>query len=67
GEGIAAAGVDSDREALMSLYRATGGEQWRNRTGWGTSAPLDEWYGVSVDERGRVTELELCQNSLLGT
>lgn len=58
--------TNTDRDALMLLYRATGGPRWKNRSGWDTSAPLSEWHGVTVDWRGRVTELELFKNNLKG-
>lgn len=45
--------------ALIQLFEGTGGTSWTNSTGWGTSAPLGEWYGVNVDHEGRVIELHL--------
>ena len=50
----------------MSLYDATGGPGWRNSTNWNTSAPLGDWYGVTTDAAGRVTELDLNRNGLAG-
>ena len=55
-----------DREALEALYNATGGPSWTNSTNWGTSAPLGEWYGVTTDAGGQVTELSLVRNGLRG-
>ena len=49
----------ADRAALIALYHATGGPNWRRRDNWLTDAPLEEWHGVSVDENGRVSSLEL--------
>ena len=60
------AGPRSDREVLEVFYNSTGGDGWTNRTNWKTSAPLDEWFGVTVDAEGRVTELELYANELMG-
>ena len=56
----------SDRGALVSLYRSTGGEKWLDRTNWLTDAPLGDWYGVTVDRAGRVVRLELDANNLAG-
>eukprot|EP00752_Nemacystus_decipiens_P006605 g5942.t1 len=57
----------TDRAVLMGLFNATGGPSWKSNTGWGTSAPLGEWHGVTVDGEGRVVELDLWDNSLYGT
>ena len=55
-----------DRVALTALYNATGGANWSNRANWLTDAPLDQWYGVTVDGNGRVIELDLDDNQLSG-
>ena len=57
----------SDRAALETLYDATGGESWTNRTRWKTAAPLGEWHGVTTDAAGRVTGLDLQRNGLAGS
>ncbi|CAB1103651.1 unnamed protein product [Ectocarpus sp. CCAP 1310/34] len=54
----------TDRSALMELFNATKGSSWTNKTGWGTSAPLQQWHGVTVDGAGRVTTLKLGWNKL---
>ena len=54
------------RDILVALYNATDGPNWTNNTNWGTTAPLGEWYGVSVDSLGRVTGLDLNSNGLKG-
>ena len=56
-----------DRAALEALYHATGGTSWTNRTNWLSTKPLDEWYGVTVDNNGCVTNLDLSNNQLTGT
>ena len=50
---------NSDRAALVALYNATGGPNWAIKTNWLTNAPLGEWYGVKVDDQGRVQELSI--------
>ncbi len=57
----------SDREILEVLYRATGGDNWTQRDGWLTDAPLDQWYGVETDGDGRVVFLFLQGNGLSGS
>ena len=52
----------------MALYNATGGanNQWLKTDGWLSDAPLGRWYGVTTNDDGRVTELELDANGLSG-
>ncbi len=57
----------ADREALVALYRATDGANWRNSANWLSDAPLDTWHGVTTDESGRVIALALSENALRGT
>ena len=56
----------ADHAVLQAFYEATGGEDWTNDDNWLTGRPLDTWYGVSVDEDGRVTDLDLDFNGLRG-
>ena len=66
----------SDRDILMALYEATGGENWTNNENWGSDLPLSEWYGVTTEmiepqtKAGepveRVVELILRENNLTG-
>ena len=58
--------ISSEREALIALYQATNGDQWRNKTNWCTDEPLGTWYGVTTDEQGHVTDLSLSNNQLSG-
>ena len=58
--------VSPERNALVSIYNSTSGTNWTSNTGWLSDEPLSTWYGVMVDERGSVTELNLKDNNLLG-
>ena len=58
--------VATDRAALIALYQATDGPNWTNNTRWLSDRPLDEWYGVTTDDNGRVTVLNLGENDLSG-
>lgn len=58
--------ANMDREALVALYNATDGDNWRANANWLTSAPLDDWYGVKTDSDGRVVEVSLWLNKLEG-
>jgi len=55
------------RVALEFLYDAAGGSGWANDHNWGTDADVSTWYGVEVDEQGRVVSLSLGNNNLAGT
>ena len=56
----------TDRDILETLYRATGGPNWKVRHNWQTDAPLGDWHGVEVDAGGRVVSLNLHGNNLAG-
>ncbi|CAM9560167.1 unnamed protein product [Ectocarpus sp. 13 AM-2016] len=58
--------AQTDREALVALYNATGVAEWRNNRNWNTSAALSQWYGVEVNSQGRVVKLILGFNDLQG-
>jgi len=51
--------VQLDRDALIELYHATDGPNWRVNDNWLSEMPLKYWRGVKADRTGRVTELEL--------
>lgn len=57
--------IQQEREALIALYKATGGENWKDNTNWCSDKPLDEWYGVSYWD-GHVRSLNLWVNNLTG-
>ena len=62
GIGVAVA-VDQDRAVLIELYG-----NWGYNTNWLISTyPLDQLYGVTIDDEGRVTSLDLSDNQLTGT
>ena len=63
---VGGSGDVTDRAALEVLYDATAGEGWTDSTSWKTSAPLDDWYGVTTDADGRVSRLDLGGNELTG-
>ena len=55
-----------DRDALEAIYNATGGTGWNQQRHWLSGEPLEDWYGVSTDEFGRVTGLDLYYVGLRG-
>ena len=48
-----------DRESLVALFDATGGDGWFNAWGWQTDLPLTRWHGVATNASGRVIEIDL--------
>ena len=57
---VSARESQKERRALVALYNATDGPNWRNNTNWlSEDAPLGEWYGVKADENGYVIGLFL--------
>ena len=57
---------NKDRAALEALYQATNGASWKRRTNWLSNASLGTWYGITVDNTGRVIKLKLSSNRLSG-
>ena len=58
--------TSSDRDALVALYNATNGGEWEEKGNWLSDQPIDAWYGVTTDDSGRVTGLDLRGNDLHG-
>ncbi len=56
----------TQRDVLTAFYESTGGTYWIDSSNWGTRRPLRDWYGITVDDQGRVTELDLRSNGLTG-
>ena len=57
---------EADKQALIALFNATGGQQWERKANWLTDAPVSLWEGVATDGEGRVIELHLSLNQLSG-
>ena len=59
----------SQRDALVAIYNAAGGANWKDRTGWlGAPGTECDWFGVGCDEtESTVTNLGLGDNNLRGT
>ena len=63
---LAPTSPETDRDALVALYNATGGPNWFSNDNWLSDTPIGEWEGVTTDSNGRVTELFLRENQLTG-
>ena len=52
-------GPEIDRAALVALYNATDGDNWYLNTNWLSDEPIGNWYGVTINDDRRVSELSL--------
>ena len=53
-------GHKADSLALVAIFNATGGaENWHAERVWDLTKPIKEWYGIKVNDEGRVTQLNL--------
>ncbi|CAN0211770.1 unnamed protein product, partial [Ectocarpus sp. 13 AM-2016] len=55
--------AEADREALVAIYNATGGPDWRQSGRWNTDADLSEWHRIKTNDQGRVVGLVLQYNN----
>ena len=59
--------AEADRAALIAIYQSTGGPSWTANENWASPLSIAEWHGVTTDDSGRVTALDLGENNLTGT
>jgi hypothetical protein len=52
--------------ALMALYKATKGNAWTRKSGWGSKQSISNWEGITCNEDGEVTHINLTNNNLCG-
>ena len=63
-QGEAPASRYSDSLALVTLYNAAKGANWKEGRVWDLSKPMSEWYNVKLDAAGRVTSLNLANGTV---
>jgi len=59
----------TERDALITFYQATNGDEWVNNTNWNTETPVSTWFGVSlikIDGIDFVSSINLYNNNLIG-
>ena len=61
---VAVAELDG-RAVLIAFYAATGGGSDWTGDNWGSAEPIGTWQGVTTDEEGRVTDLDLRELGLI--
>ena len=69
-------GSNSDRLALIDIYKKANGHRWYNNMNWNSNVPIGSWHGVTVEAKvvfvsgkitrtiSRVTRLDLSNNGL---
>ena len=55
----------ADREVLVTLYERTRGRRWSGASNW-LEGSVNAWEGVTTDEDGFVTEIDLVDNDMFG-
>ena len=63
--GVSAA-CAGQRGALVALYKATSGDNWRGKDNWLSDQPVDNWFGVYASNDGCINGLSLRDNQLSG-
>ena len=58
--------LDIEKETLVSIYKATNGDKWNKNNNWCSNLPVENWFGVQVNEKGHVTALTLSSNNVSG-
>jgi len=67
GQGNWRSSFSEEKESLEAIYNATNGQDWRSNDGW-RDETVDhcQWYGISCDDEGHVTGIDLRDNNLVG-
>ncbi len=55
-----------EKEALIAIYNAMDGPNWKNSENWCSDREVDSWFNVSVED-GHVTNIAFYWNDLKGT
>lgn len=58
---------DEERKTLTTLFQRTNGPNWVDSKNWFTSAELNAWKGVTIDNDGWVRVVVLSSNNLRGS
>jgi Leucine-rich repeat (LRR) protein len=58
--------TEEEKKSLTTIYDETNGQGWTNNNGWKTELDHCQWYGISCDDEGFVTSIDLKDNNLEG-
>ena len=53
-----------EKRILADFYKDTNGDGWKNNTNWCSDKPLSEWFGIQVNDKGKVVSINLSGNNL---
>ena len=58
-----------ERNVLMAFYRDLDGDHWFRHDNWCSEKPVGEWFGITTDTNGFVTQIDFggTSNNLAGT
>ena len=60
-------GTEIDRAALVAIFNSTNGDNWNTNRNWLSDEPIGTWHGVTTNDDGRVSLLNLWGNNLTGS
>ena len=54
----------ADSLALVAVYNAADGANWKESRRWTLTEPMDTWPGIKLNEEGRVTEVNITNGTV---
>ena len=54
---LAPTSPETDREALVALFKATDGPNWNGNDNWLSDVPISEWEGVATKNLSTISEI----------
>jgi len=55
------------KSILGKFYTSLNGDDWTQKDGWNEAASVCDWFGITCDSSGAITEISLDNNMLQGT
>jgi Leucine-rich repeat (LRR) protein len=55
------------KSILGKFYTSLNGDDWTQKDGWNEAASVCDWFGITCDSSGAITEISLVNNMLQGT
>jgi hypothetical protein len=56
-----------EKEILLNFYKSTNGEKWEPKVNWLEEANIQNWDGITTNNDGLVTHINLSNRNLSGT
>ena len=57
---------EPDSLVLVDFYNVADGDGWQTNSGW-LQEPLQDWYGIELDNDGRVVTIQMTGNKMRGS